>query len=500
MAIPASQIVSVTPRLIQPGGTDLAINGLLLSKNALIPLSSIALQFSSADAVGAYFGTASEEYAASVKYFLGYDNSFTKPKNFMIARRVSEAAAAYLRGAKYSGTLAALQAVSDGSLSLSINGVAYSVTAVSLSDATSFSAVATTLQTALAAELIGTTVTYSSVTGAFQITSPTSGAESTITFAGTLATGTDLGELLNLTQATGAVLSQGSDILTVADNFTKIRAVTDNWVCFTTLWAVESTEGLEYAQWANGMGVDYLYVCWSSDPLLLQQGSTTSIADVFAENNVAATTGVYNSIAQALFILGAAASIDWNRLNGTINFAFKAQSGMAASVIDATDAQTLLGKTWNLYGQYATRNDDFTFLYDGNMFGDYKFIDPYINAVWFKNVIQVAVMSGITQAGRVPYTEAGYALIRAWMMDPIKRALYNGTINTGVQLSESQKAQLVQEIGSDVSDELFTNGFVLVITDPGATIRVTRESPNISLYYAYGGSVNRISIASTVLL
>ena len=71
MAIPASRIVNVTPRLIAAGGTDLVMNGLLLTMNPLIPLTSFALTFTSADAVGEYFGMTSDEYLFAVRYFLG---------------------------------------------------------------------------------------------------------------------------------------------------------------------------------------------------------------------------------------------------------------------------------------------------------------------------------------------------------------------------------------------------------------------------------------------
>ena len=93
MAIPASRIVNVTPRLIAAGGTDLVMNGLLLTTNPLIPLTSFALTFTSADAVGDYFGMTSDEYLFAVRYFLGYDNSFKKPRSLIIFIARSEASA-----------------------------------------------------------------------------------------------------------------------------------------------------------------------------------------------------------------------------------------------------------------------------------------------------------------------------------------------------------------------------------------------------------------------
>ena len=75
MAIPASQIVKINPRVIQASGTDLVLNGLFLTTNGLIPAGSV-MGFSTADDVGAFFGTASDEYAVASVYFAGYKISF----------------------------------------------------------------------------------------------------------------------------------------------------------------------------------------------------------------------------------------------------------------------------------------------------------------------------------------------------------------------------------------------------------------------------------------
>lgn len=500
MAIPASRIVSVIPRLIQAGGTDLEINGMVLSKNALIPMSSIAIEFASAADVGAYFGTTSDEYTAAKKYFLGYTNSFRKPTTLVIARRVDTALSAWTRGAKYSGTLATLKAVTNGGMVLTINGTTITLENLDFSACTSFSDVAGVIQTAAVAVLPGVTVAYSSLTGAFTITSPTAGAASTIAYTASPTAGTDLATLLCLTSSAGAVLSQGSAILSVADNMSAIKAVTDNWVSFTTLWAVDSTEALALSQWATDQGVDYLYVCWSTESALKTSGSTDSIADVLTSNGVSATCGIYGTLEYAMLIMAVGASIDWNRVNGVVAYAQRNQSGLSASVDSDADAEIILAKTWNIYGNYATRNDNFLRLYNGCMFGDYKFIDPYINAVWLKNVIQESVMVGLGQVNRVPYTPAGYTLIKAWLTDPVVRARKNGVIDVGVTLSESQKAQLYSEAGLDISDELFTNGYYVQVSDPGATVRVNRGSPNVSIWYTYGGNVNKLEIASTAVL
>lgn len=495
MPIPAQYIVAINPRLITAGGNDLEFNGLFLTKSDLIPLSAPVLQFANADSVGEYFGLESNEYKAASIYFLGYNNSFAKPRHLMIARRVDSAVGAYLRGGEYTGDLAALKLVTAGTLNVTINGTEIALTGLDFSAATSFSDVATTLQTALATELASTTCTYSSLTGAFQINSPSTGATETVTYAsGTVAT------LLNLTQDAGAILSQGSAALTTTENMALIKEQTQNWVSFTTLYEASQDEHLGLSVWASAQGIEYLYVGWTAEAALLVQGSTTTVADKIKAAEYGATTLVYDNVNIAVFVLGSIASVDWERYQGTINYAFKKVDGVAATVNNQTDADLLKAKGVSYMGNFATRNDDFTFFYDAQMYGDYGYIDAFINTVWLKNVMQVSILNGLTSNGRVPYNERGYALIRAWLQDPINRAVNNGTIDAGVQMSESQKAQVYNETGKDLSTELFTNGYAVLVEDAGASVRVGRQSPNITVYYTYGGSINHIEVASTAIL
>ena len=495
MAIPASQIVKINPRVIQASGTDLVLNGLFLTTNSLIPAGSV-MGFSTADDVGAFFGTASDEYAVASVYFAGYKNSFKKPRQIFYGSRVNAAVGAWIRGAKYAGTLTQLQAVTAGTLDLKIDGTTIALTALDFSAATSLSGCATVLQTALAGALASTTCSYSSQTGAFQIGSPTTGSTSSITYCddGTLAT------LLGLTQAAGAVISQGSDALDVAGNMASIRAVTENWATFTYLYSATDSEILDLSAWASSQGVEYLLVAWSTNANLKNQVDTTSIAYQLGAANAGATTLIFGDSKYAAFIMGEAASIDWDRVQGAITFAFKSQDGLAPTIDNATDATTLLGKKCNLYGTYATRNDEFVWLYDSNMFGDYNFIDPFINAIWLNNSLQVAIMNGLEMSPRVPYNEDGYTLIRSWCQDPINRAKKNGVIDPGVNLSEAQKAELIREAGLDITSNLQTDGYYLQVVDGGPQVRTTRDTPSCSLWYAYGGSVQRVELASTLFI
>jgi len=56
------------------------------------------------------------------------------------------------------------------------------------------------------------------------------------------------------------------------------------------------------------------------------------------------------------------------------------------------------------------------------------------------------------------------------------------------------------EAGEDISEQLFTEGYYYQVEDPGASVRAERGTPIISVWYTYGGSVNKLNIPLTALM
>lgn len=500
MAIPASHIVEIIPRVIASSGTGLEFNGLFFTRNASITTDRPVLMYSSAAAVAEFFGYDSDEYAVAVTYFAGITNKQASPRMILFGRRIDVGVSGWLRGYKYSGSLADLRAVTDGSLILDIDGVTVSLTDIDFSGVTSFSDAALVLTAALGTMASGVNIMYSSLHRAFIITSGSTGDNSVVGYAQTVASGTDLGDMLNLTESAGATMSIGSEALSVSSNIAAIRAVTENWFSYTTLWVTGNTEILELAKWASD-NYGWLYVPYSEAVNLPDQNVDTDIASQLIENAYDHTAIIYGSREYAVMLISAIAGVAWQRLNGVMTFAFKSISGLAAYVTDETEAVTLESKNCNYYGRFATRNSEFVFFYPGKLSASkYSFVDSYVNAVWLNNSLQLALIDGLTSVNSAPYNDTGYTMIRAWMMDTIASALNNGTIHTGVSLSEAQKNQLLNEAGQDITSELSSDGYYLQIADPGANIRAQRETPIINLWYTYGGAIQRIEVSSTAIL
>jgi hypothetical protein len=169
-------------------------------------------------------------------------------------------------------------------------------------------------------------------------------------------------------------------------------------------------------------------------------------------------------------------------------------------VTDATTAQTLIDNGYNFYGDYATSNDRFRFLYPGQISGNWKWVDTYVNQIWLNAAFQQALMTLLTQVNAIPYNIDGYTLIDAACLDPINAAVNFGAIRAGVTLSSQQKAQINSQAGVDISDTLQTRGWYLQIKDATPQVREARGTPPMTFWYLDGGSVQQITLASLAIL
>lgn len=191
--IPASQIVSDNPGVIAAGGIGIDMVAVVLTTSTRVPIGQ-PMQFSSALSVGLFFGLNAPEYSAALIYFNGFDNSPIKPNHILFAQYPQLAAVPpYLRGGSLAAmTLAQLQALTSGTILVTINGVVHTSGTINLASATSFSNAATIIQSALGA-------TDATFTGAI--------AAATAAFTGSIA-----GNVLTVTNVSSGSLVVGEII------------------------------------------------------------------------------------------------------------------------------------------------------------------------------------------------------------------------------------------------------------------------------------------------
>ncbi len=506
MTIPAKKLVQVLPGVIGVGGAALALSGLILTANTSVPIATIS-QFSDATSVGDFFGYGSDEKAIADVYFAGFDTSTQKPANLLFSQYPTAPVAAYLRSASLASmTLAQLQAVTPGVMTVTVDGALKTSGSINLSTATSFSDAASKITTAFAS---GPVFSYNAQLSAFVAISSTTGAASTITFAaGTIATA------LKLTSATGAVLSQGAIAAVPSSAMDAILTKALNWAAFTTVFEPLLADKLLFATWTSQQNDRFAYACWDTDVNAVVSGNTTAFGPQVAALKLSGSMSFSGDPARAAalgitmqnmvrplaaFALGYMASIDFARQNGRTTLAYRSQSGIVAGVGDSTIADILIANGYNFYGDYATSQQAFRFMQNGQISGRFVWADSFANEIKMNADFQQELMSFLSATGSVPYNAAGYAAIETVLQTPINSALNFGTIRSGITLSGAQIIAVNSAAGQKIDDVLSSRGWYLSIRDPGPSVRAARGTPVMTFFYCDGGSIQKMTLASLLV-
>lgn len=569
--------VRITPGVLAAGGSALVLSGLLLTGSTRVPIGTL-LQLTSTLAVQNYFGDDSLEARAAAVYFGGFQNSNRKPGKMCFAQYNMVDVGAYLRGGDVSDlTLTGLQAI-NGSLSIVLDGVAKSGNpnlsgATSFSNAAQIIGAAnniygpnsasftgaisgTTLTasgvtgeidiggklggagitagTYIVAQLSGTPngagtyqvsasqtvgseamtstlagVTYDSVSGAFKVISPTTGATSAAAFA----TGTIAGDL-KLTQATGAVLSQGADAATPAAFMNNLIQQSRAFASFTLAFnpddVGETDVRFAFAQWNASQPSRFCYVATDSDEApTTSDNATSSLGNRIKAADIGGT--IVNWQLDSIdpldyantgaFTMGIGASIDFTQANGRVTFdARRPVSGVTVSVDDDTVHDNLLANGYNFYEVQSDGDEEWRWYTNGSISGDFRWADSYFN--------QIALNSGFTRdlanllqnAFSIPYNAAGRTLIESALADTIEQFLNFGAYRAGVTLSSQQIADVNNRAQKDIASVLTTQGWYLDVGVAPPEVRQERGSPPMTFYYVDGQSVQQFDMASIVLL
>jgi hypothetical protein len=345
---------------------------------------------------------------------------------------------------------------------------------------------------------------YDSVSGGFIINSPSTGTGSTITFASGA-----LGTSLFLTQAAGAVISQGA--AATASNpaafMNQLLTVTTNWGTFQCCFNPDDSTGLNtnklaFAAWVSTQDDEFAYICQDNDLApTVTVPATLSLGQVIATNNYSGVVLVWepSELFHTALVAGWAASLNFDSLNGRRTLAFRSQAGLTPGVTDQTTAANLLANNYNFYGIYATARQNFIFMYDGGISGPFQWADSYMNQIWLNSAFQADLMTLLTQVGSIPYNSQGASLIESALSDTINTAVNFGVLRGGVNLSALQISEVNSSAGKNISTTLQTRGWYLLVQQASPAVRQARGSPPCTFWYVDGESVQSIDLDSVEL-
>jgi Protein of unknown function (DUF3383) len=355
-------------------------------------------------------------------------------------------------------------------------------------------------------------VTFDSQSGAFVITSGITGVASTSAFA----TGTLAASLL-LTAATGAFLSQGAAAATPASVMNAVVAITTNWATYTT--AVDPDGGIgntlkqAFAGWKNSFPNRYMYVAGDFDVTARSSPPQAGcLGNILAANQDSGTFLIseLTDLNQAAFVMGIAASINFNQANGRTDFAFRSQAGLVSDVVTGQAAINIggnpqvlgdRGNGYNYYGAVGAGNANFTWLQRGIITGQFLWADSYVNQIWLNSNLQLALLNLQNNSLSIPFNSAGAALIEAALASPIQAGLNFNAFAPGT-ISSAQIAAVNTQASSQagtpvvITDTLQAQGYYLQVLQQATNIRLNRGPWAITFWYLDRGSAQSISLSS----
>jgi hypothetical protein len=498
--IPISHVVSMQPGVIGATGNPSLLSGVVLTSDPSIPPGFLLNTYQPSNAptdANNWFGPTSPEALAMTYYFPGIINGGQLPYTLIFASFATSATPAGSYGAQLTGvTLTQLQTYS-GTLIVTVNGTLYTSTTINLSGATSFANAATLMQAGFSSPPF--TISYDTQRNRFTLLT---------TLTGTTATSTDVSGTLaanvGLQQASGAFIAlAGVAADTPASAMNRLVSLTTNFGTFTTSLTQTLTVREAFAAWNSTQNYQYAYAAWDTDAADSTPNNAASFGQMAFNTPFQGTGPLYGDITTAASVMGYAASINYNVTNGRTTLAFRQfVAGPNATCTTLALAQALESNHYTYIGAFANSANNWTVAYPGQLSGAFLWWDTYLNQIWLNKSLQLAFFEAMLAYNSLPYNQDGYTALYRAGVDVIDQAVAAGVIQSGVTLSQTEIQQVNNAAGRNISDVLQSRGWYLLIGNPTnpAQARTTRTSPQATLWYTDGGSVQQLTVQSLAVI
>ena len=407
--------------------------GRVFSDSVLLPVGEV-VEFTGGptialESVGEYFGITSKEYKFASKYFSYRTKKGTRANKISFARLTTEAKPATLVSAN-DLTLAELKAITNGSLSMLVDGNEVSESAINLSSATSFADVATLLNTAFTGD--GVSFEYDDVLGRFICSTGTTGAESSIDEVG--------GTIMVAMGFT--IVSKGVDAQMAVQSIIDSANVSTNFFGIYVLEDLGQSEAGAIAEWVSNQNVKYMY------SITVSPTNAEAFSELLANyDGVCLNLGINDEIAGFMPVAGVAA-VDYNRVNGAIDMMYQ-QFDTEATVKSSADKRTYDDLKVNYYGQTEQAGNLVSFYQNGVLLGSIKKIGIYANEAWLKDAFVADILNLRLSLDSLPASQTGVGLVLGVMTNTVNQALENGVMLAGKTLTQTQKDYITNLTGDD---------------------------------------------------
>lgn len=498
LGLSVSDVVNVSVSLAPAAAAQRNFGSLLiLGDSGVIDTNTRLRLYSSLTGVANDFPNTSPEYLAAAIAF-GQNPQLA---NLYIGAWARTATAGTLVGAPLSAAQQQLSnwtGITSGGIDIIINGVPNNLTGLNFSGATSMTAVAAIMQTALGGS--GATILWNSVYSYFQVTSGTTGTGSTVAFA-TPGTGFDISVQTGLAASvSGSFVVAGIAAESPLSALTILASITNNWygAMFAASVMPVDSDYVACAGFINAASPSHIFGVTTAEGAALNASLTTDIAFQLQALGYSRAFAVYSSSSPyaCAAIFGRAFTTNFNGSNTLYTLKFDTESGVVAETLTETQAAALSAKNCNVYVNYNLSSGtgaSIAIVQQGTM-ANGTFFDVIHGTDWLQNAIQTAVFNLLyTNATKIPQTDAGITQIINTITQVLQQSVTNALVAPGVWNGPP--------VGNIVTGQTLSTGFY-VFAPPVATqsqaARAQRQAPVIQACIKLSGAVHFASVILSV--
>jgi len=431
--LPISRLINVQVSLQAQAAQAQNINSMLVvGSSTVIDTVTRIRTYTSIAQVAADFGTSAPEYLAAVLWF----SQNPQPTSLLIGRWVKTASAGQLLGA----TLPAASqlpsfwtSITTGAMNITIDGGSVEhLTGLNFSAVGNMNAVASVIQ----GGLTGATIVWNAIYQRFVVTSNTTGAASSVSFATAPGSGTDISVLTGLSQlASGSFQAPGL----VAESAITCVTLMDSlfgqlWFGLTVLGIVDA-DALAIGPYIEATSANiHFYGVTSQEAATLTPGDTTSLAYLLQQLGLNRTCVQYSSSnsAAVVSLLGRILTTNYQASGSAITLMYKQEPGITPENLSITQVNALEAKNCNVYVAY----NNATAIIEMGQCCSGQYIDSVIGVLVFAILAQTAVFNVLfTTPTKVPQTDPGMATITTAIANVAQQFVNNGLFAPGTWTS-----------------------------------------------------------------
>lgn len=472
--------------------TDLSIMAVALEDLGFFPDANRIRFYSTIEAVEDDFAAGTEAHFAASAFFAQTPRAGTLALGEVYLSAIAaELASAALSAAE----LTAIKAVADGSMDITYDpgtgAVVENLLLLDFTSDTTITMVAATIDAATTAALSCAVRTLPGGTEVLSITTTATGDDVTILYPIAAASGTFVGDLLNLTSVEGGKVFNGYTPTGIADELSSILNAANNAGIFIYGWTLGASlrdAAIQEAAAAWALPRTAIIALVSNNVLALDPTYTTDIGTVITATDNRRAVCLYHDNVQRypdVSIMAYMLHVNYRLQDSTVTAKFKQLPGIETVQLTETEWAVLQDKGFNTYT--AIGNDARTYR-DGVTSGVAGwYMDTVINLDNFIEDLSVNVYNVFLRNKKVPFTRRGQLLLTDACQDTGNQYIYNGTFADREVLDNTTKSgtsivPAVQVIPTPISQST-------------AADRASRIGPPIEMIVQEAGAIHSVAIA-----